>query len=313
MSLYWIMSIVNALLGILQSTVSMKFAPSYILGTIHERILKTEYVIEYGKILRPVGFAKMSFSFPKDLIPGFIISLGLFLQSGKIKLKYLLPLLLFTIALFISQSRSAMLGIIIGSLYLIYSVRKMEIHKYLRHRKMMYIIFAIISIGIISAIFLGYAGIFKHIISRYTTIGISAISRVGYAIAALEMFFDHPILGIGLGQFKATLPNYLNKFISPSLITEGILTPHNVYLGLMAESGLIALFLYLYIMLIGVKSSNPDYFQGPTRWRALIIRASLISLIVEYIFHNHFFDNQLWFIMGLSLAHYKLFRKVNIK
>ncbi len=62
----------------------------------------------------------------------------------------------------------------------------------------------------------------------------------------VQMIADHPVLGVGAGNWRVRFPEYGGSS-APSF--EGIdqmrIRPHNVYLGIAAEAGLAALLLYL--------------------------------------------------------------------
>ena len=55
--------------------------------------------------------------------------------------------------------------------------------------------------------------------------------------AAIAMFVDHPVLGIGWGAFKHVYPVY-NELIQEAGIV--IFHAHNMYLNILAETGMAA-------------------------------------------------------------------------
>lgn len=57
--------------------------------------------------------------------------------------------------------------------------------------------------------------------------------------AAIAMFVDHPVLGIGWGAFKHVYPVY-NELIQEAGIV--IFHAHNMYLNILAETGLAGFF-----------------------------------------------------------------------
>lgn len=66
----------------------------------------------------------------------------------------------------------------------------------------------------------------------------AAVQRVGLAMAA-----DHPLVGVGAGNFEAREPEYLRE--TGEVITEGVIAPHNIYLQMLAESGVLGLAAWL--------------------------------------------------------------------
>jgi len=57
-----------------------------------------------------------------------------------------------------------------------------------------------------------------------------------------EMFFEHPVMGWGFHRMPAELPRFVSGY------EEKVLYPHNTYLELLVEQGLIGMALYLWLM-----------------------------------------------------------------
>jgi O-antigen ligase len=72
----------------------------------------------------------------------------------------------------------------------------------------------------------------------------SLVGRIAAQRAAAAMFLKHPLTGIGAGQFGAAAPTYLRR--PGSLATNQILAPHNLYLQLAAEQGVVGLAAWLF-------------------------------------------------------------------
>jgi O-antigen ligase len=56
------------------------------------------------------------------------------------------------------------------------------------------------------------------------------------------MFFKHPVMGWGFHQMPSELPRFVSGY------EEKVLYPHNTYLELLVEQGVIGLALYLWLM-----------------------------------------------------------------
>jgi O-antigen ligase len=69
---------------------------------------------------------------------------------------------------------------------------------------------------------------------------------VDYRAAVLaggwEMFLEHPLIGWGFHQMPAELPHYVSGY------NEKVLYPHNTYLELLVEHGVVGLAFYLWLM-----------------------------------------------------------------
>lgn len=72
-------------------------------------------------------------------------------------------------------------------------------------------------------------------------------TRFGLIRRSVVMFFDHPVFGVGLGQFvPAVVQQYRGKIPLPADLEEQ--TQHNHFLGLMVELGIVGASLYLMVV-----------------------------------------------------------------
>ncbi|MBB3083603.1 O-antigen ligase family protein [Geodermatophilus sabuli] len=68
--------------------------------------------------------------------------------------------------------------------------------------------------------------------------------RIAAQTSAFQMVVDHPVLGVGPGNFLLTTPDYLRRLGLDSLP----LAPHNLYLEAAAEGGLLGLLAWLLLV-----------------------------------------------------------------
>jgi O-antigen ligase len=138
--------------------------------------------------------------------------------------------------------------------------------------------------------------------------------RVGLRVAE-----DHPLLGVGSGNFEVVSVRYTQRSGSLSY-GKGILRgqePHNVYLGLLSEVGAIGLLLYLLVPLISLwmalaaartfeRSGRPDL--------ANVARACFVGLtgaMTTSIFLPNATDKRAWVLFALGPAAYCLAREMS--
>jgi O-antigen ligase len=71
----------------------------------------------------------------------------------------------------------------------------------------------------------------------------STAERLAHWIAGLHMYFDHPILGVGIGNYPDAYPPYhITIFLDP------LGHAHNYYINIAAEMGTIGLIVYLFFL-----------------------------------------------------------------
>ncbi len=93
--------------------------------------------------------------------------------------------------------------------------------------------------------------------------------RLYYWSLSLENFMKHPLLGAGAGSFREALVS-----LNPELASQNHFHPHNEYITLISQFGLIGFSLFL-MMLGGL------YF-GVRRTPAGVVRSCLLSFIVVF-------------------------------
>ncbi len=136
-----------------------------------------------------------------------------------------------------------------------------------------------------------YFGIFDVRGVKVDDANYAIVERMAHWQAAMEMFVDHPALGVGLGNYEVVYPVYaLPRWSDP------LGHAHNYYLNVAAEAGLVGLVAYLILW-------GAALWQG---WRAVrtlhgasrSIAAGLLGMIVALSIHNAF-DNL--FVHGMAV------------
>ncbi len=120
--------------------------------------------------------------------------------------------------------------------------------------------------------------------------------------SAFHMFQDHPVLGVGLGQYKS---NYQEKYILPEAKEREIGHAHNNFIQMAAENGAVGLagFLVLISGFIGVslwrfrKEKNPYALMMVMSTLALILQG-----LTEYNFGNSAVMKCFWLAEGCLLV-----------
>src|SRR3989344_4138666 len=123
---------------------------------------------------------------------------------------------------------------------------------------------------------------------------------------AWQMIENHPILGIGPGQFQA---NFLLLGDQSGQFTTTLpyaLHPHNLFLNVYLSAGLLGLAGFVWL-LIGL---GRDFFQNATR-SPLVLAASagIVAVLVHGLFDSTYFKNDLaiifWLLVFLASNRYK--------
>jgi O-antigen ligase len=153
-------------------------------------------------------------------------------------------------------------------------------------------------------------------VDRLTTLGqigtvdattdVSIRARTAETTAGIEMFLDHPVTGVGIGNYKDHYPEYARD--------QGIdarrkaREPHNLYLEIAAETGLpgIAAFVFL------IGGTFAAVVAGRRRFAAAglqdeagasyAVGVALVGYLITSLFLHMDFARLFWLITGVALA-----------
>jgi len=134
----------------------------------------------------------------------------------------------------------------------------------------------------------------------------SFVGRLSENTAAWKMFLDHPILGVGLGNFRVYYQDYSRAIgLDPRRTPR---SPANLYLELLSEQGLIGttvFFALMYIVFKGLRSASNQFGKAGLHNEAHMTTA-LLSGFAGYLFaainKNSAYANVFWVLMGIMLA-----------
>ena len=149
----------------------------------------------------------------------------------------------------------------------------------------------------------------------------SNLTRLGLQAAAVGMFVNNPIIGLGLAQFQFNVVEYLPlwSYLSPEIQevvnpgnTDVFYGAFNTHLRVLAETGIIGFLLWISLMVYGLK--NYMYIlRNVKKENRDIIKLIMTSYIASFIAFMNFdtFDVfWYWILLVLSdLLIYKMKRK----
>lgn len=130
--------------------------------------------------------------------------------------------------------------------------------------------------------------------------------------SAWNMFKDHPVFGVGLGQYK---DNYQQKYISPKAKEPNLEHAHNNFMQMLAENGMVG-FLGFMTMFTYIIWHNFRKFLTSKNIYSLAICAVTITLLLqgftEFNFGNSAVVKAYWLILGCLVALIENVNKDNI-
>jgi O-antigen ligase len=113
-------------------------------------------------------------------------------------------------------------------------------------------------------------------ITNYSQNSVTALGhRITYWVNTLELIQEHPIIGVGTGDF----PEEYNKIHSQKSNTPSTTNPHNMYLLVQAQLGIIGLLSFLSIFYYQIKLS---FLSTEKFYRDLGIALPLLFLVAMF-------------------------------
>jgi O-antigen ligase len=135
---------------------------------------------------------------------------------------------------------------------------------------------------------------------------------------AWQMTTDHPVLGVGLNNYRAVAPDYTRKpgqLVYVQLIAEDPHFVHNAYLQMLSELGFAGLLLMLGVIGASLRAA----YKAGRRFEELGDRAmaalsqsvlvGTIGMLVAFFFISNGIDQRLWILLGLGPALWTLSRR----
>ncbi len=263
-----------------------------------------------GHTIQPGASATAGFKTPNDLggyltivIP-FFVSLVLFKCNKPLTFLFILLSISGFWSLTCTSSRGSLTATLIGTtFFFILLMRK-------RFAKVTLMIFlGIILFCTISAFLL------KDEINLFHGIRSNTVYwRLDVWKDSLAMIKDRPIFGHGTNTFMQLLQEYRSYNYSPTYA-------HNCYIQVMAETGVIGLICFLWILSSLFKNSMKQIFQStPTNRNLKILATGLLAGFLSFLIHSfsdtNFYSLQLssffWVMVGVQSVICSMLNKKNI-
>lgn len=207
------------------------------------------------------------------------------------KLFFLGVLLISVVAIMLTGSRGGALAVATSLLYLIW---------HSRHRVRNLVLIIIVALPLSIFVPVSPLNRFLHPKMRGVNTEETRLEAWG---AGLKMFKDHPLFGVGLGNFKALMPLY----VAPGVDFKSI--AHNTYVELLAELGPLGLIFFLAIVFFAFRSLrnvrrrmrelDPQSFLYLT---SLSLESGLIGFLVGACFLSDEYEKLFWVVIFLSIC-----------
>ena len=245
-----------------------------------------------------------------------------YIYTNKGYLRYF-PIFMVVFLTYYSGSRTALIVILFQIILFLYLITPKNLMiKYVRN-------FAVITVFL--AFFLAFFESEKIVMSfeskieslnfsKNLTKNISNQSRFGIQYATLQVFLDHPIIGVGYGQQSfysrhyypgwAKKNNYEFEYKYENSALRSFPPAYNLYTRILAETGIIGFSIFVLLLLFSLHSINS--FIKKTKDKNLIIYLMVLYTTIISLYLN-WFQNDTFkiYVLWLSLVIFIKIKKEN--
>lgn len=209
------------------------------------------------------------------------------IESKFLKILYYLLFASILLALYLSKSYGAWLGLFAALVFLWLQVK-------LPRKRMKYLlIFTALATVVI------FAQARSDKFGRLFEFGFRTSSSTRSEIwqTAVLIIKEHPLLGVGLGNFEAVYREYIPRVAFPPLEWL-VVKPHNLYLNLWIEMGLLGLGSFIYLIVLFFRQGARSLDRPVTKY----LLAAMIVLLVHGLVDTPYFKNDLSVLFWVLIA-----------
>jgi putative inorganic carbon (HCO3(-)) transporter len=122
--------------------------------------------------------------------------------------------------------------------------------------------------------------------------------RIATSMAGLEMFADHPVLGVGLGCSVIAWPLYAPK----DLYTRGALVTHNTFVQVLSETGIAGALPFLVLIGFGLYHSRKLALHPKTARVGAAVEGALWGFVICGMSGGYVLTWFPYMLLGLAAA-----------
>ena len=230
-------------------------------------------------------------------LAGTMLALILFLRRKEWRLVTGPTIVVGTVAIILSFARSAAVVYVLLVIWLFWKFRR---HRYLPVAVAVGIMVVIVAVPFVPT---EYWDRLMTLVQDWDQ-DKSIMARISYNTIGLQLLFKHPLLGIGPGQFQYYYADPIYRFMpSQRLFINRQL--HNMYLEVGTETGLIGMFLFVAMIVLGAICLNRVRHRGPTQqirdW-AEAFHYSYLGFMAVSLFMPNEYNKYVWIFISLAVA-----------
>lgn len=130
--------------------------------------------------------------------------------------------------------------------------------------------------------------------------------RVSENEVGLMIFRDHPLLGVGMGNYPMYYQNYSTQLgLDYRRVAR---SPHSLYIEVLSEQGIVGILaftLLLFSVHRGLRQAKENFLRSGApdyAWMTGALWAGLLGYLFAGIFKNSAYSNSFWILIGMAMA-----------
>lgn len=234
--------------------------------------------------------------FAASMLPVFALFTTMVTRRQKLlsKTVWVLGHLCVTIAILLSMSRGIMIAVaaVLLLAFVLASGLKQRV-----------VLALLVSAEVVVVHFVG-SGFAERAVS-VVTVSDRGAGRLDVWMTALRVIASHPLKGVGLDNFTVVFFDYFSQPAGLQRVVAQAKTPHSIYLGTLAELGLIGFVVFGGIIGVSVVRAIQSRLNAQAAKDAYlqivsgVWLLSLVGLLVEGLFQDLFYRKFFWLSLGL--------------
>ncbi len=264
-----------------------------VLGKSHGVLIP--YILPINKSLRVSGIYGQPNLFALVLLTGVLLFVYSYVHNKqfvncRFSILTYLPLLTVAVTFFLTGSRSGLLAFLASFFILIWLVfRKRYLENDVQKKKIFIRVLSVLIVAFIVAVVLNY-WIAASGVRALAEPGNSLDARLVFWLSAILIFLDHPWFGVGLGNYKYFLSQYINQaydllgFVQYESMGY-TKWAHNELLQLLCECGIFVFLMFVGVLIV-YSYQVWQFGRGKCNWEPLKLFSYLfmVPFIVQSMF-----------------------------
>lgn len=288
---FMLSALIQAGLSLWQFLTQSTFASKWLGMALHDPAVSGTFVVEIAlrRWLRAYG----AFPHP-NVLAGFLATamfliIWLYQKTAESLKKILLPVIfaILSLGLFATFSKSviATFVLVIILWWVIIFIRQQS--KEIKIDLLKFTLIFLVIAAVFSAIF--WEPVQTRIYGAERLEVKSTTERLNYFGEAWQLIKNHPLTGVGLGNYTLAIHNDIN----PDLESWNYQPVHNIYLLILAELGIIGFILWLVLIFLLIKKIPITNYQLP-------ITILVVGLFDHYLWTLYFGIILFWLVLGVG-------------